>query len=884
MASHSPCCPAGHALATCSAADAEGLTCDQCGVDLKQDSAIQFFSCAQCDYDICPSCAAKSDMYEPEADHAGFEEAADAMDETAGPEEEQSNSKSSGRVSLELRRLRAHENFNLDGGDAEADADNAGTVSAAANSGARDSAIDSGVALRSGAFVYSTFAVPASSLLAWPSGVPGACESGVGGSPARVGVDTADHRASGAAATVNGQEDDQVLGYPLTRLVRLLQTVYEWVCLNRSGRIDWEAIGRKMSTPRPGEPQPSLMTASEAHRLWRLLAYRMAAPAGMQAWHVGSVAQDTPSEVGVAGVPTTLEKIDNGRGAREVDGDIEGFSADGGEQNASAICGGQQQSPSAEALAPTGADGEEEEGRAMDGEYADPTAAEPAQPAQNAVPRSSSAAIARRRRPGPPAKLDDVELDVDSDTEEFMRSAAYTSAATRQTSSHTKAPRAPTWPSAGTPRLVGHAYPRAPGVIVPKIAEDGSGPLDLGLEPPRKVRKLGKASTEDYSLKEALRLTVTAKPWNDEEDRKLAAAVLRVGSSDRVELEKIMKRGWGSVQSRITKLQAKGSLPSGVVPPSGAAAPETRTAAMPVAARPGSKPRGRPRGSERGSNPGGSLNLTRGPDGLMRLAPQDVDGRLWEGAAAAGWCVVEAGPNGHASGSWRYMAPSGEAFKNRTEASQHASAAGKLGADSKPKKPVGRPPKAASDKSPAGGSAASSAAAADGTGKSKAKAAPASSLTASSTNASSATSKTVEDHGNAGGVKLTKPQAKALKGRFIEIYWDGESAWFEAEVLAYDEARKVHFVRYTSDAYECEEDLSGGKEAQLWRPVIKTTAASARPIHGPNLALSACPSSCLLTSLPASYRSPSCLSARCKCEGCTGQDRRRLIEAARALV
>ena len=31
-------------------------------------------------------------------------------------------------------------------------------------------------------------------------------------------------------------------------------------------------------------------------------------------------------------------------------------------------------------------------------------------------------------------------------------------------------------------------------------------------------------------------------------------------------------------------------------------------------------------------------------------------------------------------------------------------------------------------------------------------------------------------------IKLTKPQAKALKGKYIEIFWDGEAEWFEAEV------------------------------------------------------------------------------------------------------
>ena len=63
-------------------------------------------------------------------------------------------------------------------------------------------------------------------------------------------------------------------------------------------------------------------------------------------------------------------------------------------------------------------------------------------------------------------------------------------------------------PLPGTPRLVGRVYPRPPGVMQPKIAEDGSGPLDLGLEPPRKLRKAAKAGGDDYTIKEAMRLTV----------------------------------------------------------------------------------------------------------------------------------------------------------------------------------------------------------------------------------------------------------------------------------------------------------------------------------------------------------------------------------------
>ena len=53
------------------------------------------------------------------------------------------------------------------------------------------------------------------------------------------------------------------------------------------------------------------------------------------------------------------------------------------------------------------------------------------------------------------------------------------------------------------------------------------------------------------------------------------------------------------------------------------------------------------------------------------------------------------------------------------------------------------------------------------------------------------------------------------------------AAAFEAEVLAFDDARSVHFVRYAADGYECEESLIGGPGTSPWRPVIKTTARGA---------------------------------------------------------
>ena len=61
----------------------------------------------------------------------------------------------------------------------------------------------------------------------------------------------------------------------------------------------------------------------------------------------------------------------------------------------------------------------------------------------------------------------------------------------------------------------------------PKLHEDGRGPLQLGLPPPNKKVPAKEAKEEEdgaCSLKEAMRLTVRAAAWTEEEDRKLAAS------------------------------------------------------------------------------------------------------------------------------------------------------------------------------------------------------------------------------------------------------------------------------------------------------------------------------------------------------------------------
>ena len=333
-----PCCLEGHPLAEIASDAGSALICDRCGMAVA-DAGPLFLSCATCDYDLCMTCGVQS----------------------AATEEERA-----ARSARELRKLEVHEDFFEP---AEAD----GAAPVVHPSSARDEVV--GGAKQFSAVAYGQFALPASSTLRWPSGLRGA--------PSDPVVDEGEH----------------VLGYPLTRLVVLVRTIHEWIQIQRSGRINWETIAHRMSTPRPGEPVPPPMSAADAHRLWRLLAYRMAAPQGLNgAEHTSAASADEAQLLAITGL--------------------------------------------------------------------------------------------ERSRPAPPSCLDDIGLDADSDIDDFVKTVHARDHATPQMTARGRAARAPQWPVKGTPRLVGREFPPPPGVLMPRIATDGSGPLDLGLEPPRKVRAL----------------------------------------------------------------------------------------------------------------------------------------------------------------------------------------------------------------------------------------------------------------------------------------------------------------------------------------------------------------------------------------------------------
>ena len=72
----------------------------------------------------------------------------------------------------------------------------------------------------------------------------------------------------------------------------------------------------------------------------------------------------------------------------------------------------------------------------------------------------------------------------------------------------------------------------------------------------------------------------------------------------------------------------------------------------------------------------------------------------------------------------------------------------------------------------------------------------------------------------------TKTQAKQICGKAIEVFWDGEDQWYEAEVCSFDPATGMHVVLYRQDAYQCEERLMAGGEAEptIWRHAVRSTA------------------------------------------------------------
>ena len=440
-----------------------------------------------------------------------------------------------------------------------------------------------------------------------------------------------------------------------------------------------------------------------------------------------------------------------------------------------------------------------------------------------------------------------------------------------------KTPRTGTeWPSVGTPRLPARAYPAPAGVGWPKLHEDGRGPLNLGLPPPHSKKAVA-AQTQvaegvegAYTLKEAMRLTVQSKPWNEEEDRKLAQLVEKHGALDHAVLEKHMKRSWGSLSSRITLLMKRGTLPAGcmkdpnaevkapVAPPRRGGAWGGATIELPPGFKLSHTSRGdkeyiapngrrfrslkevsryldptngagsRPASGRSGSggSGGGGGGGGRGPNGepAVELDKEEVDRKLWINASTSGWRVVEACPGGARTANWKYVAPSGEHFRTRTAAFEHSNAM--AAADAAAAAAAAAAAEAGVDEGAAAGDQPKKVKVKGGKRVAAAAAAPVVVPTRISERSQGSMSESLTSKLSAVPEIRNKTQAKQICGKAIEIFWDGEDQWFEAEVRSFDPATGMHVVLYRQDAYECEERLmlGGPDDPTIWRHAIRSTA------------------------------------------------------------
>ena len=375
-----------------------------------------------------------------------------------------------------------------------------------------------------------------------------------------------------------------------------------------------------------------------------------------------------------------------------------------------------------------------------------------------------------------PAEGDESESDVDEFLQAHHRRVLELQAEPKKSDGSTKRP--PLWPAHGTPRLVGRKYPAWPGVSrKPKLPEDGSGPLNLGVPPPGKKGSAAGGSAEgkekSYSLKEAMQLKVTLKPWNDEEDRKLVAAVEKHGAGAQNELCKAMKRTWGSLNKRILDLQRSGKIrPKGDT--AGAKTGDKVAASEESGAAAAEQPGGG--GAKGGGAKGGGAK---------------GGGAKGGGGKAAGAKKEAAAGDGKADKKPRVKMTKEEKEREKERVKEEKK---------RFKEQLKEEKRLAKENAAAGI-------------PSKEMAAGFSELTAPVA--------TVDPASNP---KLDKRTAKALRG-FIEIFWDGEGQWFEAEVLGYNEATKDHTVKYSADLMICEERLHGGTTP--WRHVLKTTARGA---------------------------------------------------------
>ena len=300
------CCPSGHKLALLTADKSmTALSCDMCHGALSAGS--DFFSCAACDYDLCTKCT-------------GMDRDTDAAPLPRRPSVRRSTKRASNRSARRRRRQssagRVHGTSSTRArrGSAEAPAAAAPAAAAAAPppSGRRWRQLVDGSAsrrceaVRFGAYIYGNGL--AHNAIAMTSGLQNANHRAPPPLEAPASTDS-------SRGGLDGGAPDTVAGYPLRRILRLVEVVYEWVSTHRSGKVDWAAVARAMGRARQGEPPPPRMATEEAHRLWRLVAYKMTNPAAFM-------------EVEVE-LPQLASDVADGAGKGPAAGEKEGSDAKG---------------------------------------------------------------------------------------------------------------------------------------------------------------------------------------------------------------------------------------------------------------------------------------------------------------------------------------------------------------------------------------------------------------------------------------------------------------------------------------------------------------------------------------------------------------------------
>ena len=356
--------------------------------------------------------------------------------------------------------------------------------------------------------------------------------------------------AGGARAEA---EQAEVLGYPLVVMRSLVEQVYTWVQRHHTGHVDWSCVASRM--------RPRLQP-EEAHRLWWLVAYTLATPNGYEdGFYAFEPGEGEPVGTGHphtkrkrAGLPASLAQVELDRGP-DLDNPNPSPNPNP-DPNPNPNPGG--------ARLRLGPGRVPQQLRKAPSQWCHSSLPPPLlglarqAPGRATTPRTRGE-LPRRPRPKGEAAVrpwragrtrpialrglryrrysrhmslardrDRVAMDVGNAkqpkvTLSLSLTLALTLALTPTLAltlalTLTKTPRTGTeWPLAGTPRLPARAYPPPAGVVWPKLHEDGRGPLNLGLPPPhsKKVAQVNEGAEGAYTLKEAMRLTVQSRPWNE---------------------------------------------------------------------------------------------------------------------------------------------------------------------------------------------------------------------------------------------------------------------------------------------------------------------------------------------------------------------------------